>query len=144
MSSATEILTKHKLRITPVRKDVVRIFLESGCALSSSDIEERLVDSDRITLYRTLKSFEEKGIIHKAYDGTLVQKYALCESHCDEKHHHDEHVHFRCQVCEHTFCVEGVKVPSGSLPDGFIIAQTDMVITGTCTACIKNQIRAKA
>lgn len=138
MLSANEILLKHKLRVTSVRKDVIQVFLESGCALSSSDIESRLVNPDRITLYRTLKSFEDKGIIHKAMDGTLIQKYALCDAECDEHHHHDEHVHFRCQVCEHTFCVEGVKVPKIQLPEGFIIEQRDMVISGTCQSCIRN------
>lgn len=134
-SSAANILQKHKLRITPIRKNVIDVFLNSGCALSSADIENQLMDSDRITLYRTLKSFEDKGIIHRAIDGTLVQKYALCESQCDEHHHHDEHIHFRCRVCENTFCVDNVSVPQVQLPEGFSIQQMDMVISGTCKKC---------
>ncbi len=135
MASATEILKKHKLRITTMRQDVINIFLKAGNALSSADIENQLTDSDRITLYRTLKSFEESGIIHKAIDGTLVQKYALCESQCDHHHHHDEHVHFRCLQCENTFCVDGVSIPMVNLPKGFVVKQKDMVISGTCQKC---------
>ncbi|MFZ1456094.1 MAG: transcriptional repressor, partial [Saprospiraceae bacterium] len=82
MISPEKILKKHHLRHTPFRAEVLQIFANAGKALSSHDIESQLSDADRITLYRTLKSFEEKGIIHKAIDGTITQKYAICEAHC--------------------------------------------------------------
>ena len=115
--------------------DVINVFNKAGHALSSNDIEAKLKDADRITLYRTLKSFEEKGIIHKAVDGTITQKYAICESDCDEHHHHDKHVHFRCEQCENTFCMDNVFVPDLLLPQGFKVASTDMVVNGTCEKC---------
>lgn len=76
MTTAESILKKHLLRVTQFRLDVISIFITAGRALASHDIEEKLHDADRITLYRTLKSFEDKGIIHKAIDGTLTQKFA--------------------------------------------------------------------
>lgn len=135
MVSAADILKKHKLRVTTMRQNVINIFLKAGNALSSADVESQLIDSDRITLYRTLKSFEERGIIHKAIDGTIVQKYALCEAQCDHVHHNDHHVHFRCEACENTFCVEGVSIPQVNLPEGFVVKQKDMVISGICQKC---------
>jgi Fur family ferric uptake transcriptional regulator len=137
MSSSTNILKKHGLRITPFRLDVIDIFIKAGHAMSSAELEEMLENPDRITLYRTLKSFEDKGVIHRAIDGTLTQKYALCDPHCDEHHHHDEHVHFHCQLCENTFCLEGVYVPKVTLPNGFKINQTDMIVNGVCEKCGK-------
>ncbi|KXK37111.1 MAG: transcriptional repressor [Saprospiraceae bacterium] len=136
MSPTEQILKKHKLRITPIRKEVINLFTDSGHALSSADIEAQMPDADRITLYRTLKSFEEKGIIHKAIDGTATQKYALCEAQCDEHIHHDEHVHFHCENCELTFCMEGVFVPKVQIPAGFNVTQTDMVVKGVCNKCL--------
>ncbi|MBK8625179.1 MAG: transcriptional repressor [Saprospiraceae bacterium] len=135
MLAAEQILKKHKLRVTQFRLDVIDIFMRSGHALSSADLEQDLQDADRITLYRTLKSFEDKGIIHKAIDGTQTQKFAICEAHCDEHHHHDEHVHFHCMKCQNTFCLDHVFVPKVSLPIGFTMKQTDMIVSGICEKC---------
>lgn len=135
MSPSEKILKKHNLRITQFRMDVINVFNKAGHALSSSDIETKLKDADRITLYRTLKSFEEKGIIHKAVDGTITQKYAICDADCDEHHHHDQHVHFHCERCENTFCMDNVFVPTIHLPQGFNVSSTNMVVNGTCEKC---------
>lgn len=135
MTTAESILKKHHLRVTQFRLDVISIFTTAGRALASHDIEEKLLDADRITLYRTLKSFEDKGIIHKAIDGTLTQKFALCEAHCNEHHHLDEHVHFHCLKCENTFCMDHVYVPKVVLPSGFIAEQTNMIVNGLCEKC---------
>lgn len=135
MSPSEKILKKHNLRITQFRMDVINVFNKAGHALSSSDIETKLKDADRITLYRTLKSFEEKGIIHKAVDGTITQKYAICDADCDEHHHHDQHVHFHCERCENTFCMDNVFVPIIHLPQGFNVSSTNMVVNGTCEKC---------
>ena len=135
MISPEKILKKHHLRHTPFRAEVLQIFANAGKALSSHDIESQLSDADRITLYRTLKSFEEKVIIHKAIDGTITQKYALCDAHCDEDHHHDEHVHFHCESCQNTFCIEQVVVPQIDLPSGFKVRQSNMVVSGLCKDC---------
>ncbi len=136
MMSTDNILKKHNLRVTPFRTLVLSLFTSAGKALSSHDLETELQDADRITLYRTLKSFEEKGIIHKAIDGTITQKYALCENECSEYHHHDEHVHFHCEKCENTFCLEQVFVPRVRMPDGFSAKQTNMVVSGVCDHCV--------
>lgn len=135
MGAAESLLKKHRLRITQFRIDTVDIFLRAGKALSSADIESVLSEPDRITLYRTLKTFEDKGIIHKAIDGTQTLKYALCEASCDEHHHHDEHVHFHCTHCDSTFCLDHVYVPHVTLPTGFMARDTNMIVNGICNDC---------
>lgn len=138
MTPAVQILKKHKLRVTPFRVDVLDIFFIAEHALSAADLEAKLIDPDRITLYRTLKSFEEKGVIHKAIDGTSNTKFALCEAHCHEHNHKDEHVHFHCLKCENTFCIDSVFIPDVSLPNGFKVTQTDMIVSGVCEKCVLN------
>ena len=63
------LLKHHDLRLTQVRKEVLSVFLKKEQALSQSDIEENVGQIDRITLYRTLRSFEDNGLIHRAIDG---------------------------------------------------------------------------
>ena len=94
MEETLRILTANKLSKTEVRKKVLSLFISSDNALSLQEIESSFEKIDRITLYRTLKTFESKGIIHKAIDGTNHPKYAMCEESCDEHNHNDNHAHF--------------------------------------------------
>lgn len=130
-----ELLRNHNLRVTDIRKDVLNVFLSQRVAISQSDLENSLPNSDRITMYRTLKSFQDKGLIHLALDSTNVAKYALCADHCDEHDHNDEHVHFHCESCGNTFCVEEVEIPMISMPGGYSVSSTNVVLNGTCQRC---------
>ena len=97
-----DLLEKHGLRQTQNRIQVLEVFSKEDIALSSHDIESELKSMDRVTLYRTLKSFEESGLIHKAHDETMTIKYALCGHDCSIAEHKDEHAHFHCEVCGKT------------------------------------------
>lgn len=123
------------MRKTPFRKEVLDIFKKSHNAISQADFEEKLAEYDRITLYRTIKTFEEKGIIHKALDGTNVTRYALCEADCNSHSHNDHHAHFHCSDCDETFCVEDVEVPIVKVPTGFQVRDTALIINGICKNC---------
>ena len=104
MESSIKILKESGLRMTEVRKKVLALFLASKNALSLPTIESSFEKLDRITLYRTLKAFENKGIIHKAIDGTNNPKYALCKKKTDTREHHENHAHFHCTSCKKTIC----------------------------------------
>jgi len=134
-TNTKQLLRSHSLRITPFREQVLRLFLENSAAISSRKIQEELKDADRITVYRTIKSFVDKGLVHEAFDGTDTPKYALCEEHCNEHSHHDQHVHFHCDSCDKTFCVEEVEVPYITTPKGFEVKSTNIVLNGKCETC---------
>jgi len=135
MLKTLELLKRNKLRATPIRKELLQLFLASKNALSNQDIEEQLADVDRVTLYRTLKSFQEKGIIHRAFDGTDVPRYASCSEYCDSHAHHDEHLHFHCSKCDNTFCVDEIPIPKLEMPSGFKAHKTNIVVDGICQKC---------
>lgn len=135
MKNTLDILKKNNLRATPIRKELLQLFLNSENALSSHDIEKKLSDLDRVTLYRTLKSFQEKGIIHRAFDNTDTTKYASCNDHCDAHAHHDEHLHFHCSECDSTFCVDEIPIPKLEMPVGFTAQKTNIVVDGICEKC---------
>jgi Fur family ferric uptake transcriptional regulator len=88
-----------------------------------------------VTVYRTLQTFVEKGIIHQIPTTDNAILYALCKDRCEEGHHHDEHVHFICDNCNKTICLDDVTVPDVKLPKGFQPLQSAMVVKGICDDC---------
>jgi Fur family transcriptional regulator, ferric uptake regulator len=135
--AVTEILKKAQLRITNTRVEVLNLFQQSKHAITPADVEEKMENPDRITVYRTLKSFEEKGIIHKVVDGTGISKYALCDVVCvhQEQHHHHNHVHFHCNDCGNTFCIENVDVPEINIPGKYAVKDKNVILSGSCEMC---------
>ncbi|MBT8191615.1 MAG: transcriptional repressor [Saprospiraceae bacterium] len=133
---AKNILSQHKLRKTPFRIQVLDVFLKNGeQALSNARLESKLDDFDRITLYRTLKTFEKSGIIHQAIDGSNENKYALCHANCTEHNHHDNHAHFLCDQCGETYCIENVISPGFKLPLNYSLKTVHIALGGTCSRC---------
>ena len=81
MSDIKEILKGHNLKFTENRKVILEQFISADYALSYKDIDAMISQKlDKVTVYRTLKSFEENGIIHEVVDGSSQVKYALCHS----------------------------------------------------------------
>ena len=77
---SSEILKQIDLRHTYTRENILNGFISKTIALSHADIESFLIDGfDRVTIYRTLKTFLDKGIIHKVLDDQGGIKYALCK-----------------------------------------------------------------
>lgn len=134
-SNAQHLLKSHQLRLTDMRVKVLDLFMARAEALSQNDLEQELGKVDRITLYRTLRTFEEQGLIHKAMDGTDKQKYALCQHDCAQGTHHDHHAHFHCDTCGKTICVEEIAAPVITPPVGFAVSETHLVIRGRCDVC---------
>jgi Fur family ferric uptake transcriptional regulator len=115
---------------------VLEIFVDNEKAIAVSDIEQALGEHDRITLYRTIKSFIEKGLIHEIVMPGDVKKLALCAVDCnhDEGAHDHNHVHFQCKVCKEVFCVDVPSLPTIELPD-FIIDEIEIQAHGVCAGC---------
>jgi Fur family transcriptional regulator, ferric uptake regulator len=131
-----ELLKQNQLSVTGSRKRILELFLTNTGALAHSDIEKKTGEKfDRVTVYRTLQTFLEKGIIHSipTVDNSVL--YALCKENCTEGHHHDNHVHFVCTNCGNTTCLDEVRVPSIQLPKGFIPEEVQMVVKGLCKEC---------
>lgn len=128
-------LTEKNIRPTAMRLLVLETLSGQKTAISLSDIEKIFEKSDRITLYRTLKTFQEKGLVHSIDDGTGAPKYALCEEDCICDIEKDLHVHFHCRECNETFCLPKYKIPEISLPEKFISEEANLVVKGVCVKC---------
>jgi Fur family transcriptional regulator, ferric uptake regulator len=136
MLSPLSILQSHKLRVTDCRLDIIQEFLAKNVALSHSDLEETLNQQfDRVTIYRTLKTFLDKDLIHKVLDDSGATKYALC-AHGESEHiHSHEHVHFKCEICGETTCLEDINLPPVKLPAGFVKKEMNLLVQGICEKC---------
>jgi Fur family ferric uptake transcriptional regulator len=131
-----EILKKNQLSVTDSRRKILGLFFSHAGALSHGDIEKKAGEKfDRVTIYRTLQTFLDKGIIHSIPSPDNTVHYALCKDECTSGHHHDNHIHFICNSCGLTACLEDVIVPAIKLPDGFSASRVDMIVSGTCEKC---------
>jgi Fur family ferric uptake transcriptional regulator len=134
MKNADDNLIKRNIKPTAIRELVFDILVEQKTAISLSDLEQKFHKSDKVTLYRTLKTFEDKKLIHSIDDGTGAVKYALCKESC-QCHPEDLHVHFFCLKCQHTICLNDIPVPFVSLPVDFSLETINMVVKGVCANC---------
>lgn len=131
-----DILKKNRLSVTASREKILNLFLDQTGALAHGDIEKRAGEKfDRVTIYRTLQAFVEKGIIHTIPTADNSILYALCKDDCEEGHHHDHHVHFVCKQCHNTYCLDNVVTPDIKLPAGYAAKQIEVVVEGICKQC---------
>jgi Fur family transcriptional regulator, ferric uptake regulator len=130
------ILKRNQLSVTGTRSKILELFLSQHGALAHCDIEKKTGEKiDRVTVYRTLQTFVEKGIIHTIPTADNAIRYALCKDQCSEGHHHDHHVHFVCKQCGNTICLEETSVPDVKLPNGYEPTQVEVVVNGVCKDC---------
>ena len=136
MNATEDILKETGLRVTETRQVILESFQGKSTAISQSDIEGILGSGmDRVTVYRTLKTFVEKGIIHKILDDNGGVKYALCKDQCQDGHHRHDHLHFKCSVCQETQCLEKIFIPDLNLPDGYKKSEVNILVQGVCPNC---------
>jgi Fur family ferric uptake transcriptional regulator len=132
-----DTLRRNQLSITDSRRKILELFVNANGALAHVDIEQQSGNEfDRVTIYRTLQVFVEKGIIHAIPTADNSIRYALCKEECAAGQHHDHHVHFMCDTCGTTYCLDHVNVPEMNLPSGFTATQTDMLVSGKCDKCV--------
>ena len=136
MTTVKDILRNNSLSITASREKILNLFLEQHGALAHGDIEKRAGEKfDRVTIYRTLQTFVDKGIIHIIPTADNSIRYALCKDECTEGHHHDHHIHFVCIQCHTTYCLDDVVTPDLKLPKGYTSTHIEVIAEGVCKNC---------
>jgi len=137
----TDILHRHDLKATPVRVDVLALMLRTANAMSHGAITEALGPEsglDKVTLYRTLNVFTEKGILHRIPTEDRNWLYAVSPDLDSSSHEHiHPHAHFVCDECERVFCLPvNEPMPVIDLPaPGYVMKSQEIVIHGHCPTC---------
>ncbi len=128
------LLSARNLKATSTRIKVLELIQAYQSAMPYSKIQKELNQTDRITLYRTIQTLLEKGIIHKALSNNEDTYYALCGTSCSTKSHDHKHAHFKCTQCDSVSCVPLTQEISISLPQ-FKVNHVNIHLTGLCESC---------
>jgi Fur family ferric uptake transcriptional regulator len=135
--SPVEILKRNQLKHTKQRVRVLEDISANTSAVSQPVLEKKLgKEIDRVTLYRILNTYVEKGILHRIVDLNGTANYAICSSACSADQHHDEHVHFNCTKCNRVFCLT-TKVPEINITADFKTEAISLIAYGICKECRK-------
>lgn len=135
-------LLSRDIQPTAMRLLVLKELQKLHVAVSLNDLEANFDRADRITLYRTLKTFRKHKLVHTVEDGSGSLKYALCAESCDCQPE-DQHAHFHCNKCDITFCLPDFHMDNPGLPRHFVVQEISLIIKGLCGSCSgKNNIRS--
>lgn len=132
----TAMLEEHDIKPTANRIIVLRALDGAGRPMSLSELEYKILTIDKSGIFRALTLFREHHLVHVIEDGGDGVRYELCHSH-----HHDEgldddlHVHFYCEQCHQTYCLEHIPVPQVALPEGFLMSSVNYMVKGLCPHC---------
>lgn len=136
LARAEALVAAKGLRLTPVRKRVLEILLESHRALGAYDVLNRLVaegfGNQPPVAYRALDFLEEQGLAHRV---RRLNAFAAC-MHPGENH---APVFLICTGCNLVAEAPGVAVgealaeAAGGL--GFTVERATVEAMGLCPAC---------
>ncbi len=129
-----KMLKTRNLRATEIRVALLEIISNLGRAVSNQEIQNSLIKFDRITLYRTLNTFIERGILHKIILEDNKNFYALCNLECTTDKHQHQHIHFQCNQCKEVSCLES-KEPIELGISSHLVDEIEIMASGTCQDC---------
>jgi Fe2+ or Zn2+ uptake regulation protein len=124
------------LRITPLKKQVVELFMNGACGLSASEIRNRLSCDPHIsTVHRCVSSLVKVGFLRFDLNSEGILRYRCSRSF------YPDHGHFRCHTCGKRFPVE-FSIPEEFIDSvektfSFTIINSDFYLEGKCSICSK-------
>jgi Fur family ferric uptake transcriptional regulator len=118
-------------KVTRPRVETLRVLQSVDRAMTHAEVQERLPDLDRVTLYRTLEWLVSVQLAHHLTDANGLRRFSgriLADDHL--------HAHFQCDTCGSTTCLDTVAVPEVTLPTGFASSRVEMLVRGQCRRCM--------
>ena len=129
-----QLMQRHGVKPTANRIVIARALAAAGRPMSMTELETLLETIDKSNVFRTLQAFREAHLVHVLDDTGDGVRYELCRSHNDDEDD-DLHVHFYCEKCHRTFCLEDIPVPPVSVPGGFAVQTVNYLLKGVCPDC---------
>jgi len=128
------MLNKAGLKKTRQRIDILKVLVNAKRPLTAEQIGRRLKQEapNKVTIYRTIESFLEAGLVHRAYLRDRTRHYELAE-HCTQLQCHP---HFTCTKCGSTRCMPDSTVGMvKGLGQGFVVHRQQVRLEGLCPRC---------
>lgn len=122
-------------RNTGARRNVLACLIAAERALSHSEIETQLADTDldRVTLYRVLEWLVERSLAHRV--GGLSGFDRAMRFAFNRPEHGHAHAHFQCVQCGTTMCLDEVVLPPLVVPAGIQLQGIELAAYGYCPRC---------
>jgi len=129
-----QLLKSANLRRTKPRIAVMSILLAADKPVTQQEIAEKAGAGapDKVTIYRTLETFVQAGIVHKAFLRERTRHYELAHN-CTQ---HQCHPHFTCSNCGRTVCLTKSSLPMIKVSEkGFVVHRQQVRLEGLCPGC---------
>lgn len=148
---AENMLRQAQVRVTDARLRVLTLLLESKHALSHQELQNRLSELDRVTLYRALDCLTAADLAHKIAADDRVFRYSTGNEVAADaavRGIQHQHGHFKCTRCDKLFCLDDELQPHSlkeqlqatllnTLSKGFQNHDIELTIKGWCADCSK-------
>ena len=131
-----KLLQEHGVKVTANRLLIAGTLQKAHRPLTMTELENILETIDKSNIFRTLQVFREAHLVHALEDTGDGVRYELCHSHANGDDD-DLHVHFFCEKCHRTFCLEDIPVPEVEVPEGYAPITASYLIKGVCPECSK-------
>ena len=128
------LLERHGIKLTANRILIAKIMSTLDYPISMKELETMLLTMDKSSIFRTLSLFKSHHLVHQMEDGNDIVRYELCHS-LNKETDEDIHVHFYCEHCHRTFCLNEISVPQVNLPVGYRQTAVNYMIKGICPDC---------
>jgi Fur family ferric uptake transcriptional regulator len=134
------LLRTANLRRTGPRVAILSVLMQARKPLTQDQIAAKLAPAipNKVTIYRTLESFCEAGLVHKAFIHQRAVHFELADK-CTEKQCHP---HFTCSKCGVTQCLTRLSFPLvKGLNKGFVVHRQQVRLEGLCPRCVGKKDR---
>ena len=129
------LLNEHGIKPTSNRIVVLKALATSARPMTLAELEMKILTVEKSGIFRALTLFREHHLVHAIDGGTGSLLYELCHSNGDGDTDDDLHVHFVCERCQRTFCLDAVPVPQVAVPPGFTVTSASHTVKGICPEC---------
>lgn len=135
-----QLLISHGIHPTAARILVLQKLSQLTYPVSLTELETELETMDKSTIFRSLNVLLEHHAIHSFEDGSGLTKYEICRCESLDCRVENRHIHFYCEGCNRTFCIEDVKIPVVPLPEGYITDTINYTVKGLCPECSRRHV----
>jgi Fur family ferric uptake transcriptional regulator len=142
--SRLDELSQHGYKRTMQRAVVLEILESAGGHMTAEEVarevEERRLALNRSTVYRTLETLAEVGVVKATRMGRAI--------HYELSHDGDDHHHLRCVDCKVMVHLDAAEVDGllgrRASKSGFQVTDIQVMVNGLCSVCRKARIAGAA